>query len=80
MPRKPALGPSSLELEIRCHRAVDAGRHRANVDWRRCEFAIVVSDDWRRMGRGSRLMQAPMSAARASGMRIGNGDVMAAAV
>jgi len=63
--------------------AVDAdrvARYLAKVDRRRCEFAIVVSDGWRRMGGGSRLMQAPMSAARAIGMRFRDGDVMAAAV
>jgi len=52
----------------------------AKVDRRRCEFAVEVSDDWRRMGRGSRLTQAPMSDARGTGMRIRDGDEMAAAV
>jgi len=58
---------------------VSIARCVAKVDRRRCEFAIVVSDD-RRMGGGSRLMRAPMSAARAIGMRFRDGDVMAAAV
>jgi len=56
---------------------VGVARYIAIDDPRRCEFAIVVADDWQRKGLGKRLMQALMGAARAAGMREMYGEVLA---
>lgn len=46
-------------------------------DRRRCEFAIVVADNWQRKGLGELLMRALMDAARAAGMAVMEGEVLA---
>lgn len=56
---------------------VAVARYVADDDRRRCEFAIVVADDWQHKGLGTRLMQALMGAARAAGIRIMFGEVLA---
>jgi acetyltransferase len=56
---------------------IGVARYVADEDRRRCEFAIVVADDWQQKGLGSRLMQALMSAARDAGVRVMYGDVLA---
>ncbi|MNC85178.1 Acetyltransferase Pat [compost metagenome] len=56
---------------------IAVARYVADDDRRRCEFAIVVADDWQQKGLGIRLMQALMAAARAAGMRVMYGDVLA---
>jgi acetyltransferase len=43
-----------------------------------CEFAIVVADQWRRRGIGSRLMRSLMQNARDRGFRIMDGEVLTA--
>ena len=59
------------EIEVGVARYVAAGDRQA------CEFAIVVADDWQRKGLGARLIQSLMSSARASGIRVMYGDVLA---
>jgi acetyltransferase len=56
---------------------IGVARYVVDADRRRCEFAIVVADDWQRKGLGSRLMEALMAAARAAGMREMYGEVLA---
>lgn len=56
---------------------IGVARYVLDADRSRCEFAIVVADDWQRKGLGSRLMEALMAAARAAGMREMYGEVLA---
>ena len=56
---------------------VAVARYVVNDDRQRGEFAIAVADEWQRMGLGTLLMQALMTAARAAGMRVMFGDVLA---
>lgn len=56
---------------------IAVARYVADDDRRRCEFAIVVADAWQHKGLGARLMQALMAAARASGIRVMYGEVLA---
>ena len=56
---------------------IAVARYVAGDDGRRCEFAIVVADNWQQKGLGALLMQALMTAARAAGMRAMYGDVLA---
>ncbi|HEU0290506.1 MAG TPA: GNAT family N-acetyltransferase [Burkholderiales bacterium] len=56
---------------------VAVARYVVNDDRQRGEFAIAVADEWQRMGLGTLLMQALMTAARAAGMRAMFGDVLA---
>jgi len=59
------------EIQIGVARYVTGGDHQ------RCEFAIVIADDWQRKGLGTRLMQALMAAARGAGIREMYGEVLA---
>ena len=56
---------------------VGVARYVVDADGRRCEFAIVIADDWQRKGLGTLLMQALMAAARTAGVRVMYGDVLA---
>jgi len=56
---------------------IGVARYVAADDRQRCEFAIVIADDWQRKGLGARLMQALMAAARAAGIREMYGEVLA---
>lgn len=56
---------------------IAVARYIADEDRRRCEFAIAVADAWQHKGLGTRLLQALMEAARASGIRAIQGEVMA---
>lgn len=56
---------------------VGVARYVAEPAGRRCEFSIVVADDARQKGLGTRLMQALMAAARAAGMDVMYGEVLA---
>ncbi|MCW8945203.1 MAG: bifunctional acetate--CoA ligase family protein/GNAT family N-acetyltransferase [Sedimenticola sp.] len=51
-------------------------RYSVNPDSQSCEFALAVLDTKRRMGIGSRLMEALMEAARARGIRMIEGEVL----
>jgi acetyltransferase len=56
---------------------VGVARYVADDDRRRCEFAIVIADDWQHKGLGTRLMQALMAAARGAGIGSMDGEVLA---
>jgi acetyltransferase len=56
---------------------IAVARYIADDDRQRCEFAIVVADDWQQKGLGALLMQALIAAARSAGMRVLYGDVLA---
>ncbi|MCW8848170.1 MAG: bifunctional acetate--CoA ligase family protein/GNAT family N-acetyltransferase [Sedimenticola sp.] len=51
-------------------------RYTVNPDSQSCEFALAVLDTKRRMGIGSRLMEALMEAARNRGIRMMEGEVL----
>jgi acetyltransferase len=52
-------------------------RYTVNPDNQSCEFALAVLDTKRRMGIGSRLMEALMESARTRGIRMIEGEVLA---
>ena len=53
-------------------------RYAINPDLRSCEFALVVSDELRKQGIGTRLMKALMESARDEhGLRVMAGTVLA---
>ena len=56
---------------------VGVARYVINPDERSCEFAIVVGDAARNKGIGTRLMRSLMQAARAHGLRLIEGEVLA---
>ena len=51
-------------------------RYTVNPDSQSCEFALAVLDTKRRMGIGSKLMEALMEAARTRGIRLIEGEVL----
>ena len=55
---------------------VAVGRYITNPDGTSCEFAIVVGDEWRRKGIGSRIMTALMDVARSRGLRQMEGEIL----
>ena len=57
---------------------VGVARYMARPGGEACEFALVVSDTWRNMGIGARLMRSLMQNARLRGFRIMDGEVLAA--
>ncbi len=56
---------------------VGVARYAMNPDGGSCEFALVVADDWRNKGIGSRLMSGLMDAARARGLTTMEGEILA---
>lgn len=56
---------------------VGVARYVAAEDRQVCEFAIVIADDWQRKGLGAQLMRSLMSSARAAGIRVMRGEVLA---
>jgi len=56
---------------------VGVARYVTEPNGRRCEFAIAVADEARRKGLGTHLLQALMAAARAAGLDVMYGDVLA---
>jgi len=64
-------GTGAGESELAVARYVTA------ADGRSCEFAIVVADDWQGKGLGARLMSALLAAARAAGLCVVYGEVLA---
>jgi acetyltransferase len=63
-PRSRARTARSLETE----RIVGVSRYITNPDQTSCEFSLVVADDFKGQGLGSRLMLSIMDAARAKGL------------
>ncbi len=51
-------------------------RYSINPDGESCEFAIVVADDWRGLGIGTRLLRELMAAAKARGLRVMVGEAL----
>jgi acetyltransferase len=56
---------------------IGVARYVAGADPGRCEFAVVIADEWQGKGLGRRLMEALVAAARAAGMREMYGEVLA---
>jgi len=56
---------------------IGVARYTIQPDGDSCEFAIVVADAWHHKGIGSHLMDALMRAARAKGVRVMEGEVLA---
>jgi acetyltransferase len=56
---------------------VGVSRYFSRPGGESCEFAIVVSDTWRNLGIGARLMRALMANARRRGFRVMDGEVLA---
>jgi acetyltransferase len=52
-------------------------RYTINPDGDSCEFAIVVADDWRGLGIGTRLLRTLMTAAKARGLKVMMGEALA---
>jgi acetyltransferase len=55
---------------------VAVGRYVTNPDGRSCEFALVVGDDWRRKGIGSRIMMGLMEDAKSRGLEVMAGEIL----
>jgi acetyltransferase len=53
-------------------------RYVANPDGRTCEFAIVISDAWQGKGLGRRMMELLIGVARARGLEVMVGHILAA--
>jgi acetyltransferase len=54
-----------------------ACRYVTSADGQSCEFALVVADEWQRKGIGHKLMNCLFDAARAKGIKIMEGEVLA---
>lgn len=51
-------------------------RYAINPDGESCEFALVISDQWQHRGIAHRLMNSLMTAARARGLKMMQGEVL----
>jgi len=58
--------------------AVGISRYNSRPGGEACEFAVVVSDTWRNLGIGARLMRSLMANARRRGFRVMEGEVLTA--
>lgn len=56
---------------------IAVGRYVSNPDGRSCEVALVVGDEWRRRGIGSRILLALMEVAKMRGLESMEGEVLA---
>jgi acetyltransferase len=57
---------------------IGVARYVINPDWESCEFAIVVSQHWQGHGLGRHLMLRLIEVARARGLKIMTGQILAA--
>jgi acetyltransferase len=55
---------------------IAVGRYVTNPDGKSCEFALVVGDDWRRLGIASRIMMALLEVARSRGLKVMEGEIL----
>jgi acetyltransferase len=55
---------------------IAVGRYVTNPDGKSCEFAIVVGDDWRRLGIGTRIMMALLEVAKSKGLKTMEGEIL----
>ncbi len=53
-------------------------RYVVSTDGQSCEFALVVADEWQNKGIGNKLMNCLFDAARAKGIKVMEGEVLAA--
>ncbi|MBI5329852.1 MAG: bifunctional acetate--CoA ligase family protein/GNAT family N-acetyltransferase [Betaproteobacteria bacterium] len=51
-------------------------RYAANPDGHSCEFALVVGDEWQKLGIAHKLMEMVMDVARNKGLRVMEGEVL----
>jgi acetyltransferase len=67
-----------IAVTERAGREVELGvaRYTINPDGESCEFAIVVADDWRGLGIGTRLLRTLLAAAKARGLRVMEGETL----
>jgi acetyltransferase len=56
---------------------IAVGRYVSNPDGKSCEIALVVGDEWRRHGIGSRILVALMEVAKMRGLETMEGEVLA---
>ncbi|MGZ8228544.1 MAG: bifunctional acetate--CoA ligase family protein/GNAT family N-acetyltransferase [Burkholderiales bacterium] len=56
---------------------IGVARYVINPDWESCEFAVVVSQDWRGHGLGRQLMLRLIDIARARGLKVMVGQILA---
>jgi acetyltransferase len=59
---------------------IAVARYVINPDWESCEFAIVVSQDWQGHGLGRHLMLSLIDIAKARGLKVMLGQILAANV
>jgi acetyltransferase len=55
---------------------IGVARYIINADGESAEFALVVADNWHKLGIGSRLMTALIDAARQRGLKYMNGEIL----
>ncbi|MDH3197700.1 MAG: bifunctional acetate--CoA ligase family protein/GNAT family N-acetyltransferase [Candidatus Krumholzibacteria bacterium] len=66
---------ATTEVEGR-EEEVAVGRYVTNPDGESCEFALVVGDDWRRLGIGSRIMMGLVEVAKSRGLKRMEGEIL----
>jgi acetyltransferase len=55
---------------------VAVGRYVTNPDGTSCEFALVVGDEWRQKGIGTRIMMGLTKVAKARGLKTMEGEIL----
>ncbi len=73
--REQGVGPDGEAIEVQ--RMLGVSRYITNPDRSTCEFSLVVADDYKGMGLGSRLMLSIMEFAREKGLTQIEGLVLA---
>ena len=56
---------------------IGVARYITNPDGKSCEFAIVIADNWQRLGIAHRLMQQLVETARSHALQVMEGEVLA---
>ena len=62
--------------EGEAEKELGVARYTINPDGESCEFAIVVADEWRRVGIGTRLAQTLLESAKDRGVRVVEGEML----
>jgi acetyltransferase len=70
------LALSALVLQDGSRSQIGVARYAIDPDQESCEFALVVSDQWRHQGIGSRLMKQLLEAARHRGLKRMRAEVL----
>ncbi len=55
---------------------IAVGRYVTNPDGNSCEFALVVGDEWRRLGIGTKIMMALIEVAKSRGLKAMEGEIL----